>query len=109
MVLTPSPLAAGSAGLAATAAPAATRCLSLSAERFQTVIVCPTSMSRWAMAAPILPIPAMPICIGLASYALAPHCHVVGSRRDDKGLGPPEIGLRWPMRRSRLEAGEIAV
>jgi hypothetical protein len=61
------------------------------------------------MAAPILPIPAMPICIGLASYALAPRCQRLGSRRDDKGLATCEIVLLRLMRRSRLKAGEIAV
>src|SRR5215472_11207092 len=63
MVMTASALRASSAGVAA---PAAISGFNLSAERFHTVTVCPTSMSRCAMAAPILPIPAIPICIGCA-------------------------------------------
>src|SRR5258708_7310107 len=66
MVMTASALRASSAGVAATAAPAAVTGFNLSAERFHTVTLCPTSMSRCAMAAPILPIPAIPICIGCA-------------------------------------------
>src|SRR5947207_13917790 len=63
MVMTASALRASSAGVAAAAAPAAVTGFSLSAERFHTVTLCPTSMSRCAIAAPILPIPAIPICM----------------------------------------------
>ena len=48
---------------AGTAAPASVTGFSLSVERFHTVTLCPTSMSRCAIAAPILPIPATPICM----------------------------------------------
>jgi hypothetical protein len=50
-----------SAGVAATVAPAIA--LALSGVRFQTATSCPTSISRAAMAAPILPIPATPMRI----------------------------------------------
>src|SRR6516225_7914849 len=66
MVMTASASRASSAGVAAAAAPAAITGCNLPAERFHTVTLCPTSMSRCAMAAPILPIPAIPICIGCA-------------------------------------------
>src|SRR5215475_8535524 len=66
MVMTASALRASSAGVAAAAAPAAITGCNLLAERFHTVTLCPTSMRRCAMAAPILPIPAIPICIGCA-------------------------------------------
>ena len=36
--------------------------------RFQTVTVCPTSIRRAAMSAPIFPIPAMPICMRSPSF-----------------------------------------
>ena len=58
-----SDLAASSAGVAATVAPASASGLVLSADRFQTVTLCPTSISRKAMAAPILPTPAIPTSI----------------------------------------------
>src|SRR5215471_6415739 len=64
MVMTASASRASSAGVAAAAAPAAVSGFNLSAERFHTDTVYPTSMNRCAMAAPILPIPAIPICIG---------------------------------------------
>ena len=54
---------AKSAGVAATAAPASASGLVLAADRFQTETLCPTSISRCAMAAPIFPMPAIPICI----------------------------------------------
>src|SRR3982074_1256790 len=63
MLMTASAVLASSAGVAPAFAPASVTALSLSAERFHTVTVCPTSMSRCAIAAPILPIPAIPICI----------------------------------------------
>src|SRR5215831_18407018 len=94
IVMSASFLLGTSAGVAATAAPAAAIGLALSAERFHTVIVCPTSMSRCAMAAPILPIPAMPICIGRVSCgffpAPPPRSTVAG---DDRGLSMGEIAL----------------
>src|SRR4030088_1099732 len=63
MLMTASAVLASSAGVATAFAPASVTALSFSAERFHTVTVCPTSMSRCAIAAPILPIPAIPICI----------------------------------------------
>ena len=61
--MTASDLSASSAGVATAFAPASVTGLSLSAERFHTVTLWPTSISRCAIAAPILPIPAIPICI----------------------------------------------
>src|SRR4029450_1337796 len=92
MVMTASLLLARSTGVAATAAPAAATGFTFSAERFQTVTVCPTSISRCAMAAPILPIPPIPICIlpPTAFSALPLHC---ASRCDDTGLHAREIVL----------------
>jgi hypothetical protein len=63
MVMIASAPSASAAGVATAVAPASVTGLSLSAERFHTVTLCPTSMSRCAIAAPILPIPAIPICI----------------------------------------------
>ncbi len=70
--MTASALRASSAGVAAAVAPAAITGFNLSAERFHTATLCPTSMSRCAMAAPILPIPAIPICIGCALLVALP-------------------------------------
>ena len=61
--MTASTAPASSAGELATLAPASASGLVLSAVRFQTVSVWPTSISRAPMLEPILPIPAMPICI----------------------------------------------
>ena len=61
--MTASDLLASSAGVATAFAPASVTALSLAAERFHTVTVWPASISRSAIAAPILPIPAIPICI----------------------------------------------
>src|SRR5262249_56400760 len=59
------------------------------AERFHTATVCPTWMSRCAMAAPILPIPAIPICIGCALPADFPL-----RRRSVAAAGGDHTGLR---------------
>ena len=81
---------ASSAGVAATAAPASVTGFSLSAERFHTVTLCPTSISRCAMAAPILPIPAIPICIDRALCRSA-----AGNGGDDRRLcGGEKDGVR---------------
>ena len=65
-----SALLASSAGVAASRAPASATGLVLSAERFQTVTLWPTSISRCAMAAPILPMPAIPMCMEF-SYTIS--------------------------------------
>src|SRR5262249_32112088 len=87
-------LLASSAGVAATAAPAAAIGLGFSWGRFHTLIVCPTPLSRFAVAAPLLPFPAMPICIGRVSCgffpAPPPRSTVAG---DDRGLSMGEIAL----------------
>src|SRR5262245_10822 len=70
MVMIVLDLAASSAGEAATVAPASASGLVLSADRFQTVTLCPISISRSAMAAPILPTPAIPTSI--TSYSAFP-------------------------------------
>ena len=59
--MTASLAAASSAGVAATLAPAAASARVFSAVRFQTVTSCPRPSSLCAMAAPILPVPAIPI------------------------------------------------
>ncbi len=51
------------AGVAATVAPAAASGFALSAVRFHTVTAWPTSISRCAIAAPIMPRPATPTCM----------------------------------------------
>jgi len=61
--MTASAFFASSAGVAATVAPASASGLVLAADRFQTETLWPTYISRWAMAAPIFPMPAIPICI----------------------------------------------
>ena len=66
-----SDLAASSAGVAATVAPASASGFVLSADRFQTVTLCPTSISRSAMAAPILPTPAIPTSMATLPFVLA--------------------------------------
>ena len=58
---------ASAEGDAATLAPAAASGAVLSALRFQTVTWCPTSIRRSAMAAPIRPTPAMPMCMVASS------------------------------------------
>src|SRR5580704_8368584 len=63
MVMTASLAAATAAGLATTLAPASASGLVFAAVRFQTVTWCPASMSRAAMALPMAPSPATPICI----------------------------------------------
>src|SRR5262249_7503798 len=89
MVMTASALRASSAGVAAAVAPAAITGFNLSAERFHTGTGCPTSMSRWGSAAPILPIPAIPICIGCALPADFPL-----RRRSVAAAGGDHTGLR---------------
>src|SRR5690348_18484518 len=64
MLITTSDPAARSAGVAATLRPVA---FALSALLFQTIISCPTAASRDASAAPIFPMPAMPIFMSLVS------------------------------------------
>src|SRR5258706_12509930 len=66
MVMMASLAPASSAGVAATVAPTAASGLALSAERFHTVTLWPTSINRCAMAAPIRPRPATPTFIGRA-------------------------------------------
>src|SRR6266481_6703663 len=65
IVMTVSAAPASAAALAATAAPAAASGLHFSAERFHTVTALPVSMSRPAIALPILPRPATPTFIRL--------------------------------------------
>src|SRR5215475_326322 len=60
IVMTVSTFVARAAGLGATLAPAATSGSHFSAERFHTVTLLPVSISRAAIAAPILPRPATP-------------------------------------------------
>src|SRR5215468_11205775 len=104
MVMTASALLASSAGVAAAAAPAAVTGFNLSAERFHTVTLCPTSMSRCAMAAPILPIPAIPICIGCALPVAFPYIATAGG--DDTGLCACEKDAR--RRSATLSLNEAA-
>src|SRR5882724_3785130 len=61
MVMMVSDTTATRAGVAATFAPAAASARVFSAVRFHTVTSWPSDSSRWAIAAPILPVPAMPI------------------------------------------------
>src|SRR4029079_19253677 len=70
MLMTVSDLLASSAGVGTAIAPASVTALSLAAERFHTVTVWPASISRCAIAAPILPIPAIPICIACLPFVL---------------------------------------
>src|SRR5262249_20491447 len=109
MVMTASALRASSAGVAAAVAPAAVTGFNLSAERFHTVTLCPTSMSRCAMAAPILPIPAIPICIGCALPVGFPLATAGGN---DTGLCAGEKGGALALRGSAtlsLNAAAAAV
>src|SRR5690242_8121363 len=61
--MTTSTALASSAGDLATLAPASASGLVFSAVRFHTVSVWPTSISRAPMFEPMLPMPAMPMCI----------------------------------------------
>ena len=61
--MTVSVLPARSAGVAATAAPASITAFNFPAERFHTVTLWPTSIRRCAMAVPIFPTPAIPMCM----------------------------------------------
>src|SRR4029077_18372117 len=72
MVMTASLAAATAAGLATTLAPAAASGVVFAAVRFHTVTWCPTSMSRAAMALPMAPSPATPICIRYSPDASVP-------------------------------------
>src|SRR5580692_10201002 len=72
MVMTASLVAATAAGLATTLAPACASGAVFAAVRFHTVTWCPASMSRAAMAPPMAPSPATPICIRYAPDASVP-------------------------------------
>src|SRR6478735_2081885 len=61
--MTTSTAPVSSAGVLATPAPASASALVFSAVRFHTVSLWPTSISRAPMFDPILPMPAMPMCI----------------------------------------------
>src|SRR6185436_8784922 len=61
--MTTSTALASSAGVLATLAPASASGLVFSVVRFHTVSVWPTSISRAPMFEPMLPMPAMPMCI----------------------------------------------
>src|SRR5579862_2732265 len=63
MVMIASLAVATALGLATAFAPASASGLVFAAVRFQTVTWCPTSMRRAAMAPPMAPSPATPICI----------------------------------------------
>ena len=69
MVMTVSTELARSAGDFARLAPASTSGRVLSAVLFQTVSLCPTSISRAPMFEPILPMPEIPMCIAFPSLA----------------------------------------
>src|SRR5207249_5670447 len=74
MLITVSEPAARSAGVATVLSPVAR---ALSGVRFQTITSCPTPASRAAMAAPILPMPAMPIFMrGILMQRV--NCFVIG-------------------------------
>src|SRR4051812_25256437 len=77
MLMTASDLLASSAGVATVCAPASVTALSLAAERFHTVTMWPASISRCAIAAPILPIPAIPICIARTPLVAPTSLHPV--------------------------------
>src|SRR5262249_19116074 len=102
MVMTVSALRASSAGVAAAAAPAAITGCNLSAGRVHTVTLGPTSMGRCAMAAPILPIPATPICIGCALLVGVPlrRRSVPAAGGDHTGLCAREKGRALALRRA---------
>src|SRR5215207_367489 len=70
MVMTASLCSATSSGVATSLAPASISALALSAVRFHTVTLWPTSISRAAIAAPMRPSPAIPICIGASPCVL---------------------------------------
>src|SRR4051812_25591931 len=80
MVMIVSLCSARSSGVAASLAPASVRGLAFAGVRFQTVTVWPTSIRRAAIAAPMRPRPAIPICIS----ALRPYCQP--HAREDAGL-----------------------
>ena len=61
------------------AAPASASGLVFSAVRFHTVSVWPTSISRAPMFEPMLPMPAMPICIPHLPMPLAQPCYFIRS------------------------------
>src|ERR1700726_3904887 len=66
MVIMASLAAATAAGLSTTLAPAAASGAVFAAVRFQTVTWCPASIRRAAMALPMAPSPATPICMRYA-------------------------------------------
>src|ERR1043166_5181949 len=76
MVITASLCSATSSGEPTSFAPASVTGFALSGERFHTVSVWPTSISRSAIAAPMRPRPAIPICISaLRCVRLGPAAH----------------------------------
>src|ERR1700722_17142407 len=85
MVMTASLAAATAAGLSTTLAPASASGLGFSVVRFQTVTWCPTSMSRAAMAPPMAPSPATPICIrALLTLPSRRGHYAIGGRRESR-------------------------
>src|SRR5262245_37945924 len=84
MVMITSQASATLAGVAAAVAPAATTGFTLLALRFQTVTVWPTSISRCAIAAPIMPRPATPTFMFTPCFE---------NRRDDRRSRDNEKGL----------------
>src|ERR1700730_14510120 len=88
MVMTASLAAATAAGLSTTLAPASASGAVFAAVRFQTVTWCPASMSRAAMAPPMAPSPATPICIrALLTLPSRRGHYAIGGRRESRLRG----------------------
>src|SRR3984957_11689304 len=112
MVMTASLAAATAAGLATTLAPASASGAVFAAVRFQTVTWCPTSMRRAAMALPMAPSPATPICMRYAPDASRRGHYAIGGRRESRLRGEGGCHIASPRKatmRSAMASGKKGV